>query len=120
MGEITGLRWCDIDLEEGIIDVNHTLVYYAHRDEVHKHGCYYNVNTPKTKASTRQVPMLDFVKEAFIMEREYQEAMGIKCEVTIDGYTDFILSIGLEKHKIWRTSTKRSAVSSGIATMKSF
>lgn len=51
---------------------------------------YYNVNTPKTKASTRQVPMLDFVKEAFIMEREYQEAMGIKCEVTIDGYTDFI------------------------------
>lgn len=90
VGEITGLRWCDIDLEEGIIDVNHTLVYYAHRDEVHKHGCYYNVNTPKTKASTRQVPMLDFVKEAFIMEREYQEAMGIKCEVTIDGYTDFI------------------------------
>lgn len=90
VGEITGLRWCDIDLEEGIIDVNHTLVYYAHRDEVHKHGCYYNVNTPKTKASTQQMPMLDFVKEAFIMEREYQEAMGIKCEVTIDGYTDFI------------------------------
>ena len=90
VGEITGLRWCDVDLKEGIIDVNHTLVYYAHRDEAHKHGCYYNVNTPKTKASTRQVPMLDFVKEAFIMEREYQEAMGIKCEVTIDGYTDFI------------------------------
>jgi integrase len=34
--------------------------------------------------------MLDFVKEAFRMEREYQQAMGIKCEVTIDGYTDFI------------------------------
>ena len=34
--------------------------------------------------------MLDFVKEAFLMEREYQQAMGIKCEVTIDGYTDFI------------------------------
>lgn len=25
VGEATGLRWCDIDLEEGIIDVNHTL-----------------------------------------------------------------------------------------------
>lgn len=24
------------------------------------------------------------------MEREYQEAMGIQCEATIDGYTDFI------------------------------
>lgn len=90
VGELTGLRWCDIDLEEGVIDVNHTLVYYAHRDEQHKRGCYYNINTPKTKASIRQVPMLGFVKEAFIMEREYQEALGIKCEVTIDGYTDFI------------------------------
>ena len=34
--------------------------------------------------------MLDFVKEAFIMEREYQDMLGIQCEVTIDGYTDFI------------------------------
>ena len=29
VGEVTGLRWCDIDLEDGIIDVNHTLVYYC-------------------------------------------------------------------------------------------
>jgi len=34
--------------------------------------------------------MLDFVKEAFIMERDYQQALGIKCEVTVDGYSDFI------------------------------
>ena len=33
VGELTGLRWYDIDLEEGIIDVNHTLVYYDHRTE---------------------------------------------------------------------------------------
>lgn len=32
VGEVAGLRWCDIDLEEGMIDVNHTLVYYDHRD----------------------------------------------------------------------------------------
>lgn len=34
--------------------------------------------------------MLDFVREAFIREREYQEANDIHCMVTIDGYTDFI------------------------------
>ena len=90
VGEVTGLRWCDIDLDDGIIDINHTLVYYDHRDEKHKKGCYFNVNTPKTEAGKRQVPMLSFVKEAFIMEREYQHVMGIKCEVTIDGYSDFI------------------------------
>ena len=63
MGELTGLRWCDIDLEESIIDVNHTLVYYDHRTEGSKRGCYFNVNTTKTPAGMRQVPMLEFVKE---------------------------------------------------------
>ena len=90
VGEVTGLRWCDIDLEEGIIDVNHTLVYYDHRVTDGKKGCYFNINTPKTKAGARQVPMLDFVREAFIMEREYQEALDIRCTITIDGYSDFI------------------------------
>ena len=70
VGEATGLRWCDIDLEEGIIDVNHTLVYYDHRTEGSKRGCYFNINTTKTPAGKRQVPMLDFVKEAFLMEKE--------------------------------------------------
>ena len=90
IGEVAGLRWCDIDLDEGIIDVNHTLVYYDHRDENHKKGCYFNINTPKTPDSNRQVPMLDFVKEAFLMEKENQQAIGLQCKVVIDGYTDFI------------------------------
>ncbi len=34
--------------------------------------------------------MLDFVKEAFLMEKERQELLDLNCEVTIDGYTDFI------------------------------
>jgi len=90
VGELSGLRWCDIDLDEGIIDINHTLVYYDHRDENSKTGCYFNVHTPKTEAGKRQVPMLEFVKEAFLMEREYQQLIGLECKVTIDGYTDFI------------------------------
>ena len=90
VGEVASLRWCDIDLEEEIIDINHTLVYYDHRDPSSKQGCYFNVHTPKTENSKRQVPMLGFVKEAFLMEREHQKSMGIECRVTIDGYTDFI------------------------------
>jgi len=90
VGELAGLRWCDIDLEEGIIDVNHTLVYYDHRDSNGKKGCYFNVHTPKTEAGKRQVPMLDFVKEAFLMEKRNQQELGVQCKVVIDGYTDFI------------------------------
>ena len=51
VGEICGLRWEDIDLEGGMIDVNHTLVYYNHA----VNGCYFNIHTPKTKAGERQI-----------------------------------------------------------------
>jgi integrase len=86
VGETAGLRWCDIDLEENIIDVNHTLVYYNHE----KNGCYFNINKPKTKAGNRTVPMLEFVKQAFIQEKNYQATNELRCNVKIDGYTDFI------------------------------
>ena len=87
VGEITGLRWNDIDLDEGIIRVNHTLVYYNHRDEK---GCYFSINTPKTKAGEREIPMTEGVKQAFRMEREYQQEAEIESRSHIDGYDDFI------------------------------
>ncbi len=86
VGEVTGLRWCDISLDSSEIDVNHTLVYYNHA----KNGCYFNVHTPKTEAGKRRIPMLQSVKEAFLEEKGYQEQFGLKCTVSIDGYTDFI------------------------------
>ena len=90
VGEATGLRWCDVDFEEGTISVNHTLVNYDHRENNGgKKGCYFNCHSPKTKAGVRTVPMMDFVKEAFEKERAYQEEAEIRCTVTVDGYTDF-------------------------------
>ncbi|MBN7774409.1 site-specific integrase [Clostridium aminobutyricum] len=87
VGEITGLRWSDIDFEDETIDINHTLVYYS-KGEVE--GCTFAVNTPKTEAGKRTVPMLPKVKEAFLLEKEYQKECGIKCNVVVDGYTDFV------------------------------
>ncbi len=86
VGETVGLRWCDIDLEDGIIDINHTLVYYRH--EVN--GCYCNIHSPKTKAGKRKVPMLETVRKAFLEEKKNQQQAGIRCEAKVDGYTDFI------------------------------
>lgn len=34
--------------------------------------------------------MMDFVKEAFLKEKEYRETLGVECKATVDGYTDFI------------------------------
>lgn len=86
VGEICGLRWEDVDMDAGIISVNHTLVYYNHA----KNGCYFNVHEPKTEAGRREIPMLDYVKEAFEMERTYQKYNGLECRAVIDGYSDFV------------------------------
>lgn len=86
VGEAVGLRWCDIDLVEETISINHTLIYYNHATN----GCYCNVHSPKTKAGIRNIPMLGIVKDAFLTEQRYQEENGIRCEATVDGYTDFI------------------------------
>ncbi len=86
VGEITGLRWEDVDLDGEFISVNHTLVYYKHKEN----GCYFNIHTPKTKAGVRTIPILNGVKEAFIQEEHYQREADIECTVNIDGYTNFV------------------------------
>ncbi|MBR4971164.1 MAG: site-specific integrase, partial [Paludibacteraceae bacterium] len=86
VGEATGLRWRDIDFEEGMIDVNHTLVYYSNGN----HRCKYAINDTKTPASKRLIPMTETVRKAFLMEKEMQEQLDVVCDTTIDGYTDFV------------------------------
>ena len=83
VGELTGLRWCDIDFDEDLISVNHTLVFYNHGDNK---GCTFSINTPKTEAGNRTIPILPSVKEALKMQQEFD----VKCSVSIDGYSDFI------------------------------
>lgn len=87
VGEITGLRWCDIDMDNDLISINHTLVYF---DRGGTERCGFSVNTPKTNAGKRTIPMLPKVKNAFLMEKEYQKECGLKCKAVVDGYTDFI------------------------------
>ena len=86
VGEATGLRWNDVDFENNTLSVNHTLVYFKHSQG----GCYFAVNTPKTRAGERAIPLIDSVKEALELEREYQKTVGIKCNAKVDGFTDFI------------------------------
>lgn len=87
VGELTGLRWQDIDLDNGTINVNHTLVYFNHRDNK---GSYFSINTPKTENGYRTIIMTEAVKNAFVMEKKYQEAAKIESVDEIDGYEDFI------------------------------
>lgn len=92
LGEITGLRHADLmsdDHGNRFISVNHTLVYYNHTHH-QPGGCYYAINKPKTRAGIRKIPISESVQRAFEMEAEYQKLAGITCNISIDGYTDFI------------------------------
>ncbi len=86
VSELVGLRWDDVYLEEGYIEVNHNTVYYQRE----KGKCYFSVSTPKTEAGKRIIPLLPEVKQAFLEEKSFQEEVEVRCEVTIDGYTNFI------------------------------
>ena len=48
------------------------------------------IEVVETEPEDTQEPMLGFVKEAFLMEKERQELLDLHCEATVDGYTDFI------------------------------
>lgn len=86
VGEATGLRWEDVNFDDNLIDVNHTLVYYQKEQGISSFG----INTPKTRSGYRTVPMIESVKEALIQEKNNQEETGIMCSAKIDGYTNFI------------------------------
>lgn len=86
IGEAIGLRWDDLDFENRVISINHSLVYYPVGDS---RTSVLRVSKPKTAAGIRTVPMLDIVYDAFQMEREEQEETGAN-ETEIDGMKGFV------------------------------
>lgn len=83
ISELCGLTKQDIDLRNGIIHVNHQLLYSK--------GTGYYIETPKTKSGVRDVPMSEEVKQAFerVMERKQKSK-----PITIDGYSYFLFLNG--------------------------
>ena len=65
--------------------------YLEKQDYIRMKGkCYFSVTSPKTTAGYRIIPMLPEVKQAILNEKKYQEEVGLTCQASIDGYTDFI------------------------------
>jgi integrase len=95
ISEVAGLRNCDIDMEKGIINIDHNLLYYQ---DTGMKKMTHKVGKTKTKASKRVVVMIDGVKEAFEEQFQWLKDSGITCQCRIKGepdapeewYTDFI------------------------------
>lgn len=85
-GELSGLLWQDIDFKKRIIHVRHTLVPCD--------GGGWRNDTPKTRTSLRDIPMIgkayDILKR---QQKEYRAMMGNTSKI---GNDDFVFSVAGE------------------------
>ena len=88
MGELIGLRWVDVDLSKGEIDVNHTLESYPLGKGK---GLRKFVNLTKT-GRDRKIPMTSKAKQAFLQQKAYLEQAGIKSISIVEGYDNQLFS----------------------------
>ena len=85
IGEIIGLTWDDCDFTEGIISINHNLVYRQQDSGI----CEMHITTPKTESGKRIVPMFEAVRKALLQEKKQQMKNGFNTTI-IDGYSGFV------------------------------
>lgn len=57
IGEVCALRWCDIDLQERLIHVNHTLQRVYKKDLRGNGKSHLLISSPKSKTSNRNIPI---------------------------------------------------------------
>ena len=103
IGECIALRWEDLDFENRMISVNHNLS--DHPDS--KGVCAKHIQTPKTEAGTRTIPMIQEVFEAFLTEYEIQKCLGF-CEEEIDGYSGFVFTTAY--HTVYSAAAVNNAI----------
>lgn len=87
VGELTGLRWQDVDFDNNTISINHNLIYRPDSNR----KCRFFITTPKTSSGCRTIPLLSEVKQALLIERRRQFKEGL-CTSEIDGYSGFIFA----------------------------
>ena len=106
-GEALALNWNSLDFENRIIHVTHTL-----SDRPDEFGeCKKRILPTKTNAGTRDIPMVQEVYEAFLMEYEFQKILGF-CEEEIDGFTGFVFSTS--NHNVVLPGAVNRAIHSAI------
>ena len=86
IGEVVGIRWEDCDFEHRVISIRQNLLYRRYDID---QKTRFHVETPKTEAGIRYIPMLDQVKEALETEMNRQKIIGFNDSV-VDGYTGFV------------------------------
>ena len=88
VGELTGLRWTDVDFKENVIHVRQQLIYKNLGD-----GCKFHIQDLKTEAGRRDIPLTENARKSLIKQKEFCLLLGkgIK-QQKIDGINDFVFT----------------------------
>ena len=86
VGEVCGLTWDDCDFDNNVIHIRRT-VGYAPNEVTGKYVWY--VQSPKTCASVRDIPMFSVVRDALQDERRRSLVEGF-CKTVIDDVSGFV------------------------------
>ena len=88
VGELTGLRWTDVDFKENVIHVRQQLIYKNLGD-----GCKFHIQDLKTEAGRRDIPLTENARKSLIQQKEFCLLLGkgIK-QQKIDGINDFVFT----------------------------
>lgn len=89
VGELFGLTWDDVNFDDSEIYINHQIVYMNKNNENEKSG--FVIRNPKSKTSNRVIYMTKDVRNAFMEIKKQNLKLGRRCNVSVDGYTDFVI-----------------------------
>lgn len=86
-GELIGLTWNDVNMQDMELSINHQLIYKDYGDG---EGYTFHASTPKTNAGIRTIPLTEMLYKAFAEQREINFMLERRSTDEIDGYSDFI------------------------------
>ncbi len=72
IGELSGLKWSDFDIEKATLQIRRTVCYLRHPDEDH---CRFYEGPPKTEAGARLIHLPQDIVELLSTHREQQAQM---------------------------------------------
>lgn len=74
IGEICALNWGDIDIEDDIIHVRHTVARVRKTEEASERSTHLIIDKPKTKCSVRDIPIT--TKLHCVLKKSYENAIS--------------------------------------------
>lgn len=99
IGELSALKWSDIDLNERLVHVTTTVTKAFARDDDGNRLCgsYFVQNATKTAHSIRYIPLINESVYLLNLIKQEQALKGIESEFVLSDGTDTIISKSIER-----------------------